>query len=107
MEFGEKIRSFDNEMSLEEKSAELLKIYEMAEKEGLRLREFKANRGFWAVAGSEKLDEKIGRERADWRTMPMHECIERGILSRGGTREKACENAVADFKKHFGSALNK
>jgi hypothetical protein len=103
MESEKKLWSFDNEMELEEKSEELVKIYEKAAQEGIWLREFKSGKGYFAIAGSEKLDEKMGREKIDIEQAPMHVCMERGIFVHGKTREEACESAMKGLKRNYPS----
>ena len=93
------------EASKEGITEELKKIYEEAKKENIWLREFESSQIYWAAAGSHKLDEKIGRVKVDPELLSLSDCMERGMIAKGNTREEACRKAIENFKRYFSSAL--
>ncbi|MEK7625355.1 MAG: hypothetical protein AAB467_03325 [Patescibacteria group bacterium] len=89
---------------------ELRKIYKQAWKEGIFLKEFQAQVGFLAAAGSIKQLRKVGKLLGlrnvfkTLNTLGLGECVSAGTVpGTGSTRTEACLNAIAGLKRHIAS----
>lgn len=87
-------------------TAELRKIYKDAEKEGIWIKECAPSedgKRYMAAAGSVKklkeIEKKLGRE-IEISELSLGDCVNLALPGTGKTREEACRNAVAMFKKH-------
>ena len=84
---------------------ELHRIYKKAWDEGIWVKELGAtDTGFLAAAGSikdlEKIEKRIGRE-IDVNELGLGDVIDISAPGSGLTREEACRDAIAEWKKEL------
>lgn len=90
-------------MADDEVTEELKRIYQQAYQEGYWIKEFGAEKGYLAAAGSikqlEELEKKLGRE-IDVDKLELGDVITISTPGSGSSREEACLNALRAYKEY-------